>query len=383
MRIVYSIILLALALSANDFVSYLKKHIDRSYSFAQISNDNLNSKSATTKLNLGLLLEKSFYDESSGLELNTALQVKYLNMKKAKLDLREAYVVYNIGETWSLHLGRELFSFSNASLLSLASFARRLDNAKRLQDNDRILQDLGVDGLNLNYYDDFIASLYIYNVSEKLDKKHLHTVLQLSKESDKYIANTYLIDTGTTALETAFHINANINDELNAILESSLQENKLSYTVGSTYTPTPAFSISLEKSFRSFGQNKNQGLTYRNKKAQDFLTQDELRNLDQATLKKLAIKRKSTYLSEYFKKLNSKNYLGLMLAYRYEDYSLRNFILNNSDDGSSQAILELEYPINQFRFYSRYITHFGNKNSEFGSSDRPKQQLQFLVAFSQ
>ena len=384
MRVVYSIFLLLASLVATDlkFLDQGLKHLDRFYSFAQVQDNDLDNGSSDAKTNLGLLMEKSFYHEPSQLEFNTALQARLLDLKNSEFDLREGYAVYSLNDTWSLRAGRELFSFSNATLLSLANFMRRADNANRLQDNDRALNDLGVDGFSLSYYQDFMAAFYIYNVNEKLDSKKLHSVLQLQQESDSYIANAYLVNAGDDVLETAFHINANVSDEINAILESSLKDKQLSYTIGSTYTPHPAFAVSLEKSFRSFGHDKAEGSAYRNKALQDFFTSKELDTLDMATFASLAGQRKGTHLNKYFNRLNSKNYLGLMLGFRYEDYMFRNIVLNNSDDGSNQAMLEVEYPYGQFRFYSRYMRHFGDKNSEFGSSDRPKQRLQFLVAFS-
>ncbi|MCP4970443.1 MAG: hypothetical protein GY932_07620 [Arcobacter sp.] len=341
MRLLCSFIFLAIHLFAQP-------QIDRIYGFSNYSQ----SKKAqdSKKLSLGVLFEGS----SSLNNTDFFSSIVILHMKdfhsneQNNVDIRELYLKrYFHDDIYSVSFGREISNFSVSKTHSLVDFFTKKNEVTN--SSDRTLKQLGQDGFNLVYENNFKMALYMYD----LNKGSSNGIIEVSK-TYKNTALSFYFNKNLQALT----LSSGLNDYFNFNSEFKYEKDQSNMIFAIDYTPVREVSISLEKIYLNSEENKEDRIhTLKNIFNK---TQDERDN--------------------YFNSLTSKEYTNIYLRYTKDNLEASLFYTLNNTDNSKRYVSSLKYDFEHFSFISEYLLNYGAKNSQY-SDNLMKNKISFHISW--
>ena len=341
MPLLYSL----LFLSINLFASV---QTDRVYAFVQnTKEDRSDDKRAT---NFGLLVEGSteLFDSEIIGSVRFLHDEELLDESYDSADIKELYIKkYFSDDIYSFTFGREVTSFGVAKTYSLLDFFTKKNAVTN--SNDKSLELLGSDGVNIVYEDEYKVAIYSYDVN----KGSANNIFEVSKMFDSYNLSLYL----NQDLE-AFTASFSLNDYFNLNSEFKNENNKFDMILGIDYTPISEVLITLEKLYLNSGENKEERLT---------------------SLKNISSKTKNEK-DKYFNSLTSKEYTNIYLKYSKDDIDTSFYISINDADKSKRYLSQLKYSYDSYSFLVEYLVNAGKNNSEY-SDTLIKDKISFHISW--
>lgn len=351
MRLIIIMVLVIASLFAGIF--------DKVYVFTENKGNNKGSNKTLIKA----LIEKTMkFKESSLIKISGTKSIKYDGQTKefdfqAK-DIRKLY--YNVSGyngVLNFRIGRDIKSFSYGKTYSIINYLS--PNGTISNPNDRTLQIKSRDGFSLTLIDrdnskgvQNTIALHIYtkNIMNKQDQKKQSHVLELTQKADTFKRSIFIANETNANPSIAIAQKQIIGESFNETSTLKYEHNKedflarFSYLINLEYDITRNFLAGFEYFHLSGGLRD---IKERDKKHHTFRNYEDFK--------------------DFYKNLNSKQYLSLYTKINSNNFTTTLKTLESLSDNSRKINLQITYKIDKINLHSSIAINNSKANdTEFG-----------------